>query len=102
MSDQDNSGTGSGEMANQLDGLAGWFMKRLRTGKSGRPRLELMERITIGPRQTVALIEAEGQRLLVACAAEGRPAIYPLGSGVCARAHERAWGNRQVGQRVSW
>jgi flagellar biogenesis protein FliO len=86
---------GVGEMADKSGGRAfggwvGWLMKRLRAGRDARPRLELVERITIGPRQNVALIEAEGQRLLVACSAEGAPVFYPL---------HRA---QRLGARVSW
>ena len=79
-------------------GWAGWLMKRLRAGQRESPRLELLERITIGPRQTVALIEAEGHRLLIACAAEGAPVFYPLGSGVDRRTGRTA----QKRQRASW
>ena len=42
------------------------------------PRLALVERITLAPRQSLALIEAEGRRILVATSAEGGPAFYPL------------------------
>ena len=40
--------------------------------------LALLERITLAPRQSLALIEAEGRRLLVATSPEARPAFYPL------------------------
>jgi len=83
-------------------------MARLR--KSGRhePRLALVERIALGPRQSLALVEAEGRRILVATSAEGGPAFYPLDerlgidegmrAGACRAA--RTAGRRQV--RVSW
>jgi hypothetical protein len=77
-------------------------MKRLRAEKGARSRLKLMERITIAPRQTVALIEADGQRLLAACAPEGAPAIYPLRSGVDTRAQQCARRSVQRKSRISW
>ncbi len=74
------------------DGLAGWLLARLRkSGKRAKPRLELLERIPLGPRQSLALVEAEGTRLLVATSPEGSPAFYRLGG----RAQEAR-------KRVSW
>lgn len=58
--------------------LAGWLLGRLRSGGRARPRLELLERIALAPRQSLALIEAEGRRLLVATSPEGAPAFYAL------------------------
>jgi hypothetical protein len=37
-----------------------------------------VEKINIAPRQTVALIEADGQRLLVATSTDGAPSFYLL------------------------
>jgi hypothetical protein len=37
-----------------------------------------VERIALAPRQSLALIEAEGRRFLVATSPEGAPAFYPL------------------------
>jgi flagellar biogenesis protein FliO len=78
--------------------LAGWLLGRLRRGGRCAPRLELMERITLGPRQSLALVEAEGRRFLVATSPEGAPAFYAL--------DERARGagkTRPAGAaRVSW
>jgi flagellar biogenesis protein FliO len=62
----------------QGGGLAGWLLGRLRSGGNRRPRLELIERIALAPRQSLALIEAEGRRLLVATSPEGAPTFYAL------------------------
>ena len=74
-------------------GLAGWLLKhiseriwdRLRNTQRGfrkpEARLALVERITLAPRQTLALVEAEGQRFLVACSAEGAPTFFALDGG---------------------
>jgi hypothetical protein len=64
--------------APQFGGLAGWLMKRWRKPQPGRPRLELLDRITLAPRQSLALVEAEGRRILVATSAEGAPAFFSL------------------------
>jgi flagellar biogenesis protein FliO len=61
-----------------LGGLAGWLLGRLQAGRRAQPRLELIERITLAPRQSLALVEAEGRRFLVATSPEGAPAFYPL------------------------
>jgi len=83
-------------------GLAGWILARLRhSGQDRRPKLELLERIALAPRQSLALVEAEGRHFLVATSPEGAPAFYAL--------EERGLdgGARQSGQvrpatRVSW
>ena len=59
-------------------GLAGWLLGRLRTGRQGRARLAVLERIQLAPRQSLAMIEADGRVLLVATSPEGAPAFYPL------------------------
>ena len=59
-------------------GLTGWLLDRLRVARHPRPRLALLERIALAPRQSLALIEAEGRRFLVATSPEGAPAFYPL------------------------
>ena len=51
---------------------------KLRGKRRGRPRLELVERIALAPRQSLALVEAEGRRFLVATSPEGAPAFYAL------------------------
>lgn len=59
-------------------GLAGWLLAWLQGQKRSRPSLELVERITLAPRQTLALVEAEGRRLLIATSADGAPAFFAL------------------------
>jgi flagellar biogenesis protein FliO len=68
-------------------GLAGWLLTKLRRARRARPRLALVERITLAPRQSLSLIEAEGRRLLVATSADGAPAFYPLDEPRYAAAH---------------
>jgi hypothetical protein len=59
-------------------GLAVWLLDRLRRTRRPQPRLAIVERIALAPRQSLSLIEAEGRRFLVATSAEGSPAFYPL------------------------
>jgi len=68
-----------------LMGLAGRLIRWWRSstlagaGRGGRARrLALIERIALGPRQTLALVEADGIRLLVTVSPEGAPAVFPL------------------------
>jgi flagellar biogenesis protein FliO len=65
-------------MTVRIGGVAGWLLARLRRRQAARPHLELVERIALGPRQWLALVEAEGRKILVATSAEGGPAFYPL------------------------
>jgi hypothetical protein len=71
--------TGWGDPDRVLNhGLAGWLLRWWRRSEAPLPRLTLLERLPLGPRQALSLVEAEGVRLLVATSAEGTPAIYPL------------------------
>jgi hypothetical protein len=54
-----------------------WIPRRRQNERPG-PRLRLVERIALAPRQSLALVEAEGRRFLVATSAEGGPAFYAL------------------------
>ena len=68
----------SGTAEEERSGFTAWLIARLRRRDVKQPRLALVERISIAPRQVIALIEADGQRVLVATAAEGAPTFYPL------------------------
>lgn len=86
-------------------GWTGWLLERLRGARREPTRLALIERITLAPRQSLSLIEAEGRRLLVATSPEGAPAFYALdgsplsaASSSCGKPYRR---ERKAG-RVSW
>ena len=85
----------------RIGGLAGWLLGRLSPSSRPQPRLALLERITLAPRQSLSLVEAEGRRFLIATSAEGTPAFYAL--------NERLTGNERAGRartgartRASW
>jgi len=80
-------------------GLAGWLLARLRVSRP-QPSLALLERITLAPRQSLALIEAEGRRFLVATSADGSPAFLALDNRTRATVSPR--GSTQPRARVSW
>jgi flagellar biogenesis protein FliO len=61
-----------------IGGLTGWLMGRMRIAQRATPRLAMLERITLAPRQSLALVEVDGRRLLVATSPEGAPAFFPL------------------------
>ena len=46
--------------------------------ENGKKRLALLDRISIAPRQSIVLIEAEGRRMLVATSPDGGSAFFPL------------------------
>jgi flagellar biogenesis protein FliO len=89
-----------------VGGLAGWLLKRLRSGARRTPRLELVERIALAPRQSLALVEAEGRRFLVATSPEGAPAFYALDEALkpaqARTTARRQSGSARVATRVSW
>ena len=61
-----------------LKAVAVWCIDRMRPRLQPRRRLEVLERISLAPRHSLALIEAEGRKLLVATSQEGAPAFYAL------------------------
>ena len=83
-------------MTRNLGGIAGWLLQRACGGKAPERRLTLVDRIALGPRQSLVLVEAEGQRILVAASGEGGVVFYPLdgsshrGEGETAKAKNAA------------
>jgi len=67
-----------GEKTARIGGWAGWLLARMRAVRQPEPRLQLLERINLAPRHSLALVEADGRRLLVATSSDGGPAFYPL------------------------
>ncbi|MGA7833209.1 MAG: flagellar biosynthetic protein FliO [Terracidiphilus sp.] len=101
------AGTKTRSMA--LGGVAGWLIAALRNRfqKGGRrqPRLELLERIALAPRHSLALVEAEGRRFLVATSPEGAPAFYALDARmrlVEGRNNASERPTARLAARVSW
>ncbi len=76
----EGSGRTSGIVPHERHGLAAWLLSRLRRHAIKEPRLVVVERISLAPRQIVALIEADGQRLLVAISPDGAPVFFHLKS----------------------
>jgi flagellar biogenesis protein FliO len=95
------------EKTTPLGGLAGWLLGRFKGRGRRQPRLELVERIALAPRQSLALVEAEGRRFLVATSPEGAPAFYalderaPRPNGV-RQAASRLRGAMPAAARLSW
>jgi len=77
-------------------GLAAWLLQRLHVVRRCEPRLAVLERIALAPRQSLALVEAEGRRFLVATSPEGTPAFFALDGRT---RNEQA---RKAAARVSW
>jgi flagellar biogenesis protein FliO len=86
-----------------VTGLAGWLLSRMRRTTQPKPRLALLERIALAPKQSLVLVEAEGRRFLVATSAEGAAAFYSLDEQVHA-GHRGglARGRTVSAARVSW
>lgn len=72
----------AGRAITSFGGVAGSLLRpllnRMRGVRGPQPRLELLERIMLAPRQSLSLVEAEGRRFLVATSMDGGPAFYPL------------------------
>lgn len=59
-------------------GIVGRFFAWIQPREHAKTRLAVLDRITLAPRQSLALIEAEGRRLLVATSPDGAPTFYAL------------------------
>jgi hypothetical protein len=70
--------SGSDDRGNTGHGIIGWLLRYWRRSTEHPARLALVERIALSPKHSLALIEADGVRLLVATSADGAPAFFPL------------------------
>ncbi|MBS1803026.1 MAG: flagellar biosynthetic protein FliO [Acidobacteria bacterium] len=59
-------------------GLAAWLLRRFRPQSDSVPRLRILERIRLTPRQALILVEVDGERLLMATSDASAPAFYPV------------------------
>lgn len=91
----------SEEAAGPASGLTLWILERLRRSPHATPRLALLERITLAPRQSLALVEADGRRLLVATSPEGAPTFYALDGQPVTAVTTRPVSTKRAG-RISW
>jgi hypothetical protein len=90
-----------GSSANLPGGLAGWLMGKLQASNRRQPRLALLERIALAPKQSLSLVEAEGRRFLVATSGDGAPCFYPLDEQP-RRSGMSAGNGMRKGVRASW
>jgi flagellar biogenesis protein FliO len=89
----------SADCERRLGGWTGWLLERigkgvnkgLRTERHPVVRLALVDRITLAPRQSLALVEVEGRRFLVATSAEGAPAFCSLDGTAKQRMARVSW-----------
>ena len=72
------SGAGLSGGSRDQRNLWTWLAERLRSRSEHGSRLRVLERITVTPRQLLLLIEAEGERLVVATSDGSSSTIYPL------------------------
>lgn len=72
-----------------VGGLAGWFLRKLTSRGVSRPRMAVLERIALAPRQSLALIEVEGRRFLIATSPDGPPVFQSLDGTARARRNYR-------------
>ncbi len=82
-----------------LQGMGHWLLERMSRGRSVPPSLTLVERIALAPRQSLALVEVEGRRLLVATGPEGAPAFYALETRGPRSSHDASSGHSG---RIAW
>src|ERR1700735_5522353 len=72
------TGYATRDATGRANGWARWLLAKWQGRRRAEPRLALLERITLAPRQSLALIEAEGRRILVATSTDGGSAFYAL------------------------
>lgn len=59
-------------------GLVAWLTRHMHGSASPAPQLSILARIQLGPRQTLALVEAEGVHVLVGTSTDGPPSFFSL------------------------
>ena len=70
-------------------GIVGWLLGRFHGAERPRPVLTVLERVTLAPRQSLTLIEAEGRKILVATSPECAPTFFPLERTAGNESHSR-------------
>jgi hypothetical protein len=97
---------GVDKKAGGCDGWARWLLARWNGRRREGDALDQRQTRLHAPRQSLALIEAEGRRILVATSAEGGPAFYPLDEPANSRAYAGAngalHGRSRTSRGVSW
>lgn len=95
MRDKQKSAIRSSAIARWCD----WVLVRLRRSEHREQQLRLIQRIAVAPKQSLALVEVEGRRLLLATGSDGSPAFFALG-----HAEERTVRGiaHRGGRRISW
>lgn len=73
-----NGVLGSNQSGLRRRGIGAWLIAQLSLREKVKPRLTVVERVTLAPRQFLVMVEAEGQRILVATSPDGSPAFYAL------------------------
>jgi len=63
-------------------GIAAWMLRHFHPGKRPPPRLKILERVTLAPRQSLTLIEAEGRTLLVATSPDCAPTFLSVDEAI--------------------
>lgn len=64
--------------ARQNGGWVGWVLARLSRESRPQRRLSLLERVSLGPRQSLSLVDVDGRRFLIATGPDGPPAFQAL------------------------
>ncbi|HTH43250.1 MAG TPA: flagellar biosynthetic protein FliO [Terracidiphilus sp.] len=71
-----------GRTLRECGGVVAWLLYRLQTGAKAREerksQLTLLDRISLAPRQSLALVEAEGRRFLIGTSPDSGPVFYAL------------------------
>jgi flagellar biogenesis protein FliO len=70
-------------------GVRAWIYERIHRRAGGQARLAVVEKICFAPRQTLSLIEVDGERILVGTSQDGSPQFYPLRASSRSRTKNR-------------
>jgi hypothetical protein len=70
-------------------GVTAWVFERIRRRSAMRSRMAVLEKISFAPRQSLALIEVDGERVLVGSSQDGSPQFYRLNAISRSRTQKR-------------
>ena len=70
-------------------GVKAWIYERIHRRAGGRSRLAVVEKICFAPRQTLSLIEVDGEMVLVGASQDGSPQFLRLTRSSRSRTQKR-------------
>lgn len=73
------------------EGFVHWLLRKLQASRSQPSRMSILERLSLNPRQSLALVEVERHRFLIVTSLEGAPVMMQLGVPLRRSSEDHLW-----------